>query len=196
MIRSSVAPTAPPLLPSLRAETPTLVKLGAVLAGSGVLALASQVQVPMIPVPITLQVLAVLLIGACFGARLAVATVAVWMAEAAVGLPVLTQGGSGVARLVGPWGGYILGFAVAAGLVGWFADRRLLGGSVPRTGLLLLLADAVILALGSAWLAMFVGLQAAWMGGVAPFLVGDLLKVALATAVILAAGRLMGARSA
>ncbi len=193
MNRSSLV-TAQPVLPPLGADAPHLLKLGAVLAGSGVLAAASWVQVPMLPVPMTLQVLAVLLIGATFGSRLAVAAVAVWLGEAAMGLPVLAMGGAGLASLVGPRGGYLVGFAIAAGLVGVFAERRMIGGAVLRTVLLLGLADAVILALGGAWLSLFVGVRAAWLGGVAPFLLGDLLKVVLATAVLQAAGRILRAR--
>ncbi len=186
--------SARPLSPTIGSATPALIKLGAVLAGTGLLTVSSWVHVPMIPVPITLQVLAVLLLGAAFGARLAVLTVVAWLAEAAAGLPVLAGGGLGLATLVGPRGGYLLGFALAAGLVGWSVKRGLAGVSLARTFAVLLLADGLILTLGGLWLARFTGLQAAWTGGVVPFLPGDLLKVALATALLHASGRLFRGR--
>lgn len=194
MTRSSAAASARPSLPSLGANSPALVKVAAVAVGTGVLTASSWVHVPMVPVPITLQVLAVLLIGAAFGAGLAGLTVLAWLAEAALGLPVLAGGGSGFATLLGPTGGYLVGFAVAAGAVGWFTQRGLIGASPVESFALLLLADAVILALGGAWLARFTGLQAAWASGVAPFLLGDPLKVALATAILHAGGFQHGRR--
>ena len=188
MTRSSASAPARPSIPTPRANSPILVKVAAAAVGTGVLAASSWVHVPMAPVPITLQVLAVLLIGAAFGSALAVVTILAWLAEAALGMPVLAGGGSGLAALIGPTGGYLVGFAVAAGAVGWSTERGLIGPSPVRSFALLLLANAAILALGGAWLARFTGLQAAWASGVAPFLPGDLLKVALATAVLHAAG--------
>lgn len=188
------AAPARPALPSFGANSPTVVKLAAVLLGTGVLAASSWLHVPMYPVPMTLQVLAVLLIGAAFGARLAVLTVLVWLAEAALGLPVLAGGRFGVATLVGPTGGYLAGFAVSAGLIGWFAQNGWLGSSIARTFTLLLLGSAVILALGCLWLAQFTGLQGAWAGGVTPFVPEDLLKVGLATALLHAAAPLLRGR--
>lgn len=195
MSRSPATAPARAALPSIGAGSPGLVKLAAVLIGTGVLAASSWMHVPMYPVPMTLQTLAVLLIGAAFGARLAVITVLVWLAEAALGLPVLAGGGFGVASLAGPTGGYLAGFAVSAGLVGWFARGGWLGASTARTFALLLLADAAIFALGCLWLAHFTGLRAAWAGGVVPFVPGDLLKVGLATAVLHAARPLLRGRA-
>ena len=98
---------------------------GATLAvlGTLVLAVSAKVQVPFYPVPMTLQTLAVLTLGALFGARLAAATLTLYLAEGLVGLPVFAGAVAGPAYMVGPTGGYLLGFLLAAALVGGLAER-------------------------------------------------------------------------
>ncbi len=162
-------------------------RVGAVLVGSWLLAASSLAEVPMYPVPMTLQTYALLVIAGLSGPRLALEIVFVWLAQAAMGLPVLAGGASGVAALVGPTGGYLLGFLVAAGLVGWLSARP--GGRSwgPLT-LGFLAAHALILLLGFAWLAAGLGAKAAFAGGVAPFLAGALLKTLLAAATVKLAG--------
>jgi biotin transport system substrate-specific component len=106
---------------------PSLAKsVGLVLIGSLLLTLSARVQVPFFPVPMTLQVLVVLLIGVAYGPRLAGATLAAWLAQGAAGLPVFAgtpEKGLGLAYMAGPTGGYLAGFLVAAILVGWLAER-------------------------------------------------------------------------
>lgn len=161
-------------------------RVGAVLAGSWLLAAASWAEVPMYPVPMTLQTYALLVIAGLSGLRLSLEIVFVWLAQAAMGLPVLAGGASGLEALVGPTGGYLLGFLAAAGLVGWLAART--GRAwLPLTASFLL-AHAVILLLGFAWLASGLGAKAAFVGGVAPFLVGAFLKTLLAVATVKLAG--------
>ena len=97
------------------------------LLGSALLTLSAKVQVPFYPVPMTMQTLVVLLIGMAFGARLGVAAVALYLAEGAVGLPVFAgtpEKGIGLAYMIGPTGGYLLGFVVATAVAGWLAERR------------------------------------------------------------------------
>ena len=158
------------------------------IGGTIAITLAAKIQVPFYPVPITLQTLAVLSIGAVYGARLAGATLALYIAEGFAGLPVFAGATAGPAYVVGKTGGYLVGFLVAAMLIGWLSERgwdkspaRLLGAMA--------LGGLAILALGFAWLAGIIGTEAAWLGGVAPFLPGDALKVCLACALVTAAWR-------
>jgi biotin transport system substrate-specific component len=180
------------LLP--REGTARLVGNGiAVVAGSLLLWAAAKIQVPFYPVPMTLTTLAIMLIGACYGWRLGLATVALYLVEGAVGLPVFSgtpERGLGIAYMFGPTGGYLLGYLAAVVIVGWFAQRgadRL----ARRLFVAMLLADIVVLALGYVWLATLIGPGAAWTAGVLPFLLGDLLKVAIAALAVPAGNRLV-----
>jgi biotin transport system substrate-specific component len=158
------------------------------IGGALALAISAKAQVPFYPVPMTLQTLAVLAIGAAFGARLAAATVALYLAEGLLGLQVFAGASAGPVYMAGPTGGYLLGFLVAAALVGWLAERgwdRSLGWLLAAAAL----GDLVILACGSAWLAALIGPEKAWLGGVVPFLPGDVVKTLLASALVAAAWR-------
>src|SRR5690606_1214363 len=96
--------------------------MATVVLGTLVIALAAKVNVPVWPVPVTLQGLAIAALAAAFGARIGVATVALYLLEGAFGLPVFATGG-GLAYLVGPTGGFLLGFLLMAGIIGYAADR-------------------------------------------------------------------------
>lgn len=159
----------------------------AALVAIGVLALAvsSKVQVPFWPVPMTLQTAVVLLIGAGYGARLAGTTLLAFLAAGAVGLPVLASG-AGLAYMAGPTGGYLVGFLLAAVVMGHLTDRGL-GRSPVQVIALMLLGEILIFAPGVAWLAGFTGAEKAVAAGLLPFLPAEALKAALATA-LLAAG--------
>jgi biotin transport system substrate-specific component len=156
---------------------------GMALLGSAVLAASAQVSLPMWPVPATLQTLAVLLLGALGGARLGVASVALYLAEGAVGLPVFANGAGGIAVLAGPTAGYLIGFMAAAWLAG-FAGRGL-----ARQALVLTAAHLVVFVPGVAWLAGFVGWERALVAGFVLFVPGTLVKTALAVAAMRAARR-------
>ncbi len=165
----------------------------AVVAGSLVLWAAAKIQVPFFPVPMTLTTLAIMLIGATYGWRLGLATVALYLLEGAFGLPVFSgtpERGIGLAYMMGPTGGYLVGYLAAIFIVGWFAERGADKSAIRLFGVMLV-ADAVILALGYIWLASLIGAEAAWTGGVAPFLLGDLLKVAIAALAVPAGNRLL-----
>ncbi len=162
----------------------------AALAIGGALALAvsAKAQVAFYPVPMTLQTLVVLALGAAFGARLAAATVALYLAEGLMGLQVFAGAAAGPAYMAGPTGGYLVGFLVAAALVGWLAER----GWDRSPGWLLAamaLGNLVIFAFGFAWLAGLIGPEAAWFGGVVPFFAATLVKTLLAWALVAAAWR-------
>ncbi len=158
------------------------------VALSLVLAASARVQVPFWPVPMTLQTLAVLAIGGLLGPGIALAAMAAYLAEGAAGLPVFAgtpAHGIGLAYMAGPTGGYLLGFVLAAGLAGW-AGQRFAARPLPL-GLAMLGAVALDYAPGVAWLATFVGWHRAVTLGATPFLLADLVKAALATALVLAA---------
>jgi|GEM_PF-30314 len=164
-----------------------------IVAGSLLLTLSAKVQVPFWPVPMTMQTFAVLSIGAAYGSTLGAATVLAYLAQGAVGLPVFAKGG-GLAYMMGPTGGYLLGFLVAAWLVGKLAERGL-DRRVPTALAVFLLGDLVIFAFGVGWLASLIGLEKAWAAGVVPFLPAEALKIALAMAVLPLAWRLGERRS-
>ena len=153
-------------------------------AGSLLLIVSAKFQVPFYPVPMTLQPLVVLLLGVVLGSRLGAATVLLYLAQGAAGLPVFAgtpEKGVGLAYMVGPTGGYLLGFALAAYVTGWLAergfDRTRLG-----TALAMSLGMVVIYSLGLLWLGVFVGYNANLLHlGLTPFILGDVLKIALAT---------------
>lgn len=157
--------------------------------GALLVALSAQVivPVPFSPVPMTLQPLAVLAVGGLLGAAGGLSALLLYIVLGALGLPVFAGGGSGILHLVGPTGGYLLAFPIAAAVTGALA------GQVPRSPLRVLLACAlgmvIIHAGGVAQLALLGGDPALAMRvGFVPFFTGDLLKVGLAAALILAAG--------
>jgi biotin transport system substrate-specific component len=182
-----LAPTARPAGALLR---------GAALAllGTLVLVVSAKVQVPFYPVPMTLQTLAVLTLGALFGARLAAATVALYLGEGLIGLPVFAGAGAGPLYLVGPTGGYLVGFLLAAALVGWLAERGWTRGWLLALAAMTL-GHVVIFVVGFAWLALALGAAKAWAVGVAPFAAATLAKTLLAAALAIAARRFAPRRS-
>lgn len=160
--------------------------LALIVAFSLLTALAAQVVIPLpwTPVPITGQTFAVLLTGALLGPRLGALAMIAYLIEGASGLPFFYAGGSGVQHLLfSPTSGYLLSYPVAAFVVGLLSergwDRRFLTAAAAMA-----LGSIVILLGGWAWLARFVSPTAAFNAGVAPFLIGDLIKIALAAAAL------------
>jgi biotin transport system substrate-specific component len=158
------------------------------IVGSLFVALCAHISVPLYPVPITMQTFAVLLIGAAYGSRLGAATLLLYLIEGAAGLPVFSPPES-AGFVGGPTAGYIVGFILAAGLVGWLAEKGW-DRNVVYTGLAMVLGNLVIYALGLAWLAKFVGADT-FKYGLFPFLIGDGLKILLAMALLPAAWKLI-----
>jgi biotin transport system substrate-specific component len=158
-----------------------------VLAGAGFVALAAQVsfELPFTPVPITGQTFAVLLVGASFGALLGLASLGLYLFVGALGAPIYAEGNQGWEILSGPTGGYIVGFVLAAGAIGWLAQRRW-DRRFSSAVAAMLTGNVVIYLVGLPWLAQDQGLGfAATMElGLAPFVVGDLLKLYLAGALL------------
>jgi biotin transport system substrate-specific component len=166
-------------------------KLVLVLAGSALIALAAQVRIPLpfSPVPVTGQTFAVLLVAAALG-RLGLASVIAYLIEGAIGLPVFAGGGFGVATIVGPTGGYLIGFALAAALVGSAVERGWDRHLVTALAAMLL-GEVAIYACGLAWLARFALPVPLLDAGLLPFIPGDLVKLALASLALPAAWRLV-----
>ena len=164
-----------------------------IIGGSLLIALAAQVAVPLpfTPVPVTGQTLAVVLMGALLGSARGGVCVIAYLAEGSMGLPVFTGGGAGIAHLMGPTGGYLLGFVAAAWLTGALAergwDRRV------KTALAaMFVGNAVIYVFGLPWLAYFVGGGRVLEMGLLPFVPGDLLKLGGAALLLPQGWRLMG----
>jgi biotin transport system substrate-specific component len=160
--------------------------LALVSAFSLLTALSAQVAIPLpwTPVPLTGQTFAVLLTGALLGSRLGALAMVAYLIEGASGLPFFAAGGSGLQRLLfSPTSGYLLSYPAAAFVVGLLAergwDRRFTTAAVAMAA-----GSIVILLGGWAWLSRFFGMAGAWVAGVAPFLVGDCIKIALAAAVL------------
>lgn len=176
-----------------------------VLGGTLILAISAKIKVPFYPVPMTLQTFAVMALAAAYGSRLAVLTVLAYLLEGALGLPVFTNTPPAVAGplyFLGPTGGFLIGFILLALIVGSATDRGW-DRSIPKLFAAMVVADVVVFALGFAWLAWFaqlssggqgLGVEAAFMNGVVPFLLADLLKIALAAMAIPAAWSLFDRR--
>lgn len=155
-----------------------------VVGGTAVLTASSYVNIPMQPVPVSLQTFAVLMVGALYGWRLGGLTVLAWLLEAAVGMPVLAGGKGGLAPFFGPTAGYLLAFPLAAMLMGWLAARGWNGAHPLRAFWAMLLCTTAILLVGGAWLGAMIGAAKGWQLGVLPFLVGDVVKSALGAATL------------
>lgn len=166
-----------------------------VALGTALLTLSAKVNLPLPYVPMTLQTLAVLMIGAAYGRYLGAATVLAYLAEGAMGLPVFAGPVGGLAPLMGPTGGYLAGFVVAAFVTGWLSERGW-DRSVPLLFVAMGLGHIIILAAGFGWLAfgLKLGVEKAWLVGIVPFLAASLIKNALGALLVPALRRLLDRR--
>ena len=157
-----------------------------IAAGAALTAGAAQIVIPMWPVPITGQTFAVLFVGATLGSLRGALSMLLSIGLGVAGLPVFAEGGAGLAKVLGPTGGYMIGFVLAAALVGWLAqrewDRKVLG-----TIGAFLAGTVVIYAVGLPWLSVALGqlgypndLSATLQAGLYPFIPGDILKALIA----------------
>jgi biotin transport system substrate-specific component len=166
-----------------------------VVLGTALLTGSAKINLPLPYVPMTLQTLAVLIIGAAYGWRLGAVTVMVYLAAGAIGLPVFAGPLGGLAPLMGPTAGYLIGFVAAAFTAGWLSER-----GWDRSMLLLFVAmgtgHLIILGCGFAWLAFGIklGLEKAWLVGIAPFVPASVIKSALGAALIPAIRRMLDRR--
>lgn len=149
-----------------------------VLAGTALLTLSAKVAVPLGPVPFTMQTAVVLAIGMTYGPRLGTATLATYLAEGAMGLPVFALGGGAAYLTTSPTAGFLWGMLAAAALMGVLVERGF-DTTVPRALVALLAGTVVIFAVGLTWLAMQFGWSTAIESGLTPFLASEAFKVAL-----------------
>lgn len=156
-----------------------------VVGGSVLVALSARiaVYVPVGPVPITAQTFAVLTVGALLGSRRGALSLLTYLAEGLAGMPVFAAGSAGAAYVLGPTGGYLVGFVAAAYIVGFSAetlwDTR--KASVPAS---LMVATLFIYVPGVLWLSRLTGLERAVASGLLPFIPGDVLKALLCMMVL------------
>ncbi|MBZ0261796.1 MAG: biotin transporter BioY [Hyphomicrobiales bacterium] len=176
------------------------------IIGSMIVAISAQVSVPMMPVPMTLQTLAVLAVGAAYGARLGAVTLALYALEGAAGLPVFANFQAGLFLPTGEiiaTGGFIIGFIVAAALVGHLVEKGW-GANIVKLCGAMLLGAVIIYVPGLIWLVGWLivmkgmvitsAIPAAFSSGVLPFIIGDIVKAILAALAFPAAFSLLGRR--
>lgn len=183
---SNAASLTPAFSPLDLQSRPLAWQAGAVVLGTLFLALSSYVEVPMVPVPVTMQTFAVMLVGALYGWRLGALTILAWLGEAATGLPVLANGSGGLAPFMGPTAGYLASFPLVAALVGWLSERGWNGNRPAFAFAAMLLGHALCLLFGGLWLATLFGAEKAMLVGVVPFLLGSLVKSGLGAAILMA----------
>ena len=195
-MRHATTALHPTLLNTVLPEAGMIKHVLLALAGTALLTVSAKIQIPFWPVPMTMQTFAVLVIGMAFGPRLGAATVLLYLAEGAAGLPVFAgtpEKGLGIAYMAGPTGGYLLGFAVSAFVVGTLAERGWDRG-VFTTLAAMGIGTAIIFALGVGWLATLIGPEKAIEFGLVPFLAAAAFKIALAAAVLPLAWQALGSR--
>lgn len=156
-----------------------------VIGASVLIAIAAQVAIPLpfTPVPLTLQPLAVILVGVALGSARGAAAAALYLLEGFSGLPVFAQGHGGALWLVGATAGYLFSYPLAAYVAGSVSERGW-GNNVVRSISGMLLALAVIYAGGWSWLAVLTDARSALTAGVAPFILADIVKVAIGAALL------------
>ncbi len=151
---------------------------------AALIAIGAFVAIPIGPVPIVLQNMFVLLAGVLLGARWGTASVGIYLVAGICGLPVFAGGTGGIGRIIGPTGGYLIGYLPAVWLAGWISEkgRHRLAGNL----MAMVLASAVVYALGVPWLKWVTGLSwaKAAAAGMLPFLPGDALKIVAAVPVV------------
>lgn len=155
------------------------VRAALVVAGSLLMALGARLSIPVGPVPVTGQTLALPLIVALLGTRQSVLAMCAYLAEGAVGLPVFAGGSGGPFVLLGHTAGYLWSYPLAAFVMGSLYDRGMAANYALRW-LAIFAGTMVVFACGAGWLAAFIGVPAAIVHGVLPFVVGDVAKVTIA----------------
>ena len=153
-----------------------------VLFGTLLLTVSSKIQVPFWPVPMTMQTFVVLIIAMAYGWKLSFLTLVAYLIEGALGLPVFAKGG-GLLYLTGPTAGYLYGMALAAAVIGYFADLGY-GKSIIKCILPLLIGTIIIFICGIGYLSSIIGFEKAIAAGLLPFIPSELFKIALAVFIV------------
>lgn len=166
-------------------------KFFAVAVAIACLSVASYIEIPMVPVPITAQTYVLLTIAGLLGWKLGTVSTVLWLALGALGLPVLAGGSSGLDYFAGPTAGYLFAFPLAVAVVGLLFERGWNVKNIALAYFAMLLGHAVCLGSGGLWLAFTIGPASAFMKGVLPFLIGGFIKSALAVGTILIIDRFL-----
>ena len=166
-----------------------LAALAVAFIGSVLITMAAKVIVPVWPVPVTLQAMAIAVIAGAFGFRMATATVGLYLLEGLAGIPVFAGPVAGIPYVLGPTGGFLVGFLVMAAITGWLADRGAMRNVATGFGAMMA-GNVVMFAFGFVWLLTMAGqttwidqsnaLVSAFQGAVQPFVVWDIVKMAFA----------------
>jgi biotin transport system substrate-specific component len=184
-----------PLAAMLWPDSGALRAVTLIALGTALLTLSAKINLPLPYVPMTLQTLVVLVIGAAYGGRLGAATIMVYLAEGVLGLPVFAGPAGGLAPLMGPTAGYLIGFVAAAFTTGWLSERGW-DRSVALLFVAMAIGHVIILGCGFAWLAfgMKLGVGKAWLVGIAPFVAASVIKNALGAVLVPAIRRVLDRR--
>ncbi len=166
-----------------------------ILFGSVFIALSSQlaINLPFSPVPITAQTLAVLLMGIILGSRRGGLCLLMYLSAGGIGLPVFANGASGLVYMFGPTGGYLMGFLIAAFVIGWLAERGW-DKRIVTTFFAMFIGNVIIYLFGLSWLSFFTGIDKVFALGLYPFVIGDILKIILAIIFLPLGWKLLGKR--
>jgi biotin transporter BioY len=154
-----------------------------IVSAAMMIALLSQIVIPLKPVPLTGQTLGILLTAGLLGRKKGIAAVFSYILLGTLGMPFFAGGDFGLARLAGPTGGYLIGFAAAAYFVGFMSDRGMFR-SFKTAALLMMTGNAIIYIFGVLWLSNFVGWENVLSVGVYPFIPGDIIKILIAGSLV------------
>lgn len=155
-----------------------------VVLGCALLALFSKISIPLTPVPITLQTVAIMFIGLTYTRVNAIQSVATYLTLGALGLPVFVSANAGLPALIGPSGGYLWGFLAAVAVMTFVRDIWFNKSSWLHQAILCTIGTGVVFALGVSWLSHLIGLEKAISVGVMPFLLPAVIKVAILTSLL------------
>ena len=156
-----------------------------IMTGSVLITLSAKISIPLpfSPIPITMQTFAVLFVGALLGSKRGSLTVLAYISQGIMGLPVFAKAGSGFAYLLGPTGGYLIGFVFAAFITGFLAEKGW-DRSFGKTIVAMTIGTLLIFICGVSWLSIFLGLEKAIIAGFVPFIIGAIFKIVLADAIL------------
>ncbi len=161
----------------------TYITISLMLLGSFAIALAAQMKIyiPGNPIPITMQSLAVLIIGASYGIKKATGAIGLYLVEGALGIPVFAGGAAGISVLGGVTAGYLFGFFVAGIVMSYLSEKYFLDRDLKTALALFLIGHIIIFTFGVVWLSSFIGMNTAIDNGVLPFIPGMIIKTLLAS---------------
>ncbi len=177
------------LIESILPKAGLLRETVAILLGSWIVAACAQIELPMWPVPITAQTFGVVVVGAMLGSKRGGLAMVAYLLQGSLGLPVFAGGSFGIAKLLGPTGGYLLGFIAAAWIVGFLVERGW-GSSLPKLSAAMTVGTLLIFLCGLSVLAFYVPTEGLLAAGLIPFLPGAAIKIAAGALTVRGATRL------